>query len=150
MDTPLPGGGVATGLCGITLATVLAVCTVADLRSRIVPNRALAAGAVVALAAIVLADPGALSGRAGAAAGAGCFLLAPALISPGSIGMGDVKLAALLGLYLGPSVVTALLAAFLAGTLTGSMMLIRHGPAARRMAIPFAPYLALGGVLSFV
>jgi leader peptidase (prepilin peptidase)/N-methyltransferase len=66
--------------------------------------------------------------------------------------MGDVKLAALLGLYLGPSVATALLLAFGAGTLTGSVMLIRHGPSARHMAIPFAPYLglgALGAVLTF-
>jgi leader peptidase (prepilin peptidase)/N-methyltransferase len=77
-------------------------------------------------------------------------LLAPALLRPGSMGIGDVKLAAVLGLYLGAAVVAALLVAFLAGTVTGVVMLVRHGPRARRMAIPFVPYMALGALVAIV
>jgi leader peptidase (prepilin peptidase)/N-methyltransferase len=148
MGTALPGSGAAAFAGGASLALVLAICIVADLRARVVPNAALAAGASVALVLIVLAEPGALGGRALAAVAAGGFLLVPALLRPGSMGMGDVKLAAALGLYLGAAVAAALLVAFLAGTVTGLVMLVRHGPQARRMAIPFVPYLALGAVVA--
>jgi leader peptidase (prepilin peptidase) / N-methyltransferase len=150
MGTALPGSGAAALIGAAALALVLATCTVADLRARMVPNDALAAGAAAALVLIVLAEPGALGGRAIAAAGAGGFLLAPALLRPGSIGIGDVKLAAVLGLYLGAAVVAALLVAFLAGTVTGVVMLVRHGPRARKMAIPFVPFMALGALVAIV
>jgi leader peptidase (prepilin peptidase)/N-methyltransferase len=148
MGTALPGSGFAVLAGGVSLAIVLAICTVADLRARVVPNAALAAGACVALVLIVLAEPGALGGRALAAVAAGGFLLAPTVLRPGSMGMGDVKLAAVLGLYLGAAVAAALLVAFLAGTVTGLVMLVRHGPQARRMAIPFVPYMALGALVA--
>jgi leader peptidase (prepilin peptidase)/N-methyltransferase len=64
------------------------------------------------------------------------------------MGIGDVKLAAVLGLYLGAAVAAALLVAFLAGTVTGVVMLALHGPRARRMAIPFVPYMALGALVA--
>jgi leader peptidase (prepilin peptidase)/N-methyltransferase len=133
---------------GIALAAMLAVCTVADLRSRVVPNRALAAGAAAAVVLTLVCDPGSLGPRVLAAIGAGGFLLAPALLSPGSMGMGDVKLAAVLGLYLGAAVAFALLVAFLAGTVTGGVLVLRHGRAARKMAIPFVPYMALGAAIA--
>jgi leader peptidase (prepilin peptidase)/N-methyltransferase len=150
MGTALPGSGAAALIGAAALALVLATCTVADLRARMVPNAALAAGAAAALVLIVIAEPGALWGRAIAAAGAGGFLLAPALLRTGSIGIGDVKLAAVLGLYLGAAVAAALLVAFLAGTVTGVVMLVRYGPRARRMAIPFVPYMALGALVAIV
>jgi leader peptidase (prepilin peptidase)/N-methyltransferase len=148
MGTALPGSGSAALAAGVALALVLATCTVADLRARVVPNAALVAGASVALVLIVVAEPGALAARGLAAIGAGAFLLAPALLRPGSMGLGDVKLAAVLGLYLGAAIVAALLVAFLAGTVTGVAMLVRHGPRARRMAIPFVPYMALGALVA--
>lgn len=144
MGSASPADPVAPAVMAVTLAIVLAVCSVSDLRTRTVPNRALLAGALTAAATLALLDPAELPARALWALGAGGFLLCPALISPGSMGLGDVKLAGLLGLYLGGEVITALLAAFLAGTLAGLLMLIRHGIAARKMAIPFVPYLALG------
>jgi leader peptidase (prepilin peptidase)/N-methyltransferase len=63
------------------------------------------------------------------------------------MGMGDVKLAGVMGLYLGSSVLPALLVGFLSGSLVGAAMLARHGAAARKMGVPFAPFLALGGVV---
>ncbi len=130
------------------MTAMLAVCVASDLRDRTVPNAALAAGALAAVALSLATDPAVLGARALWAAAAGCFLLAPAVLKPGSMGMGDVKLAAVLGLYLGPAVTTALLAAFIAGSIAGLLLAVRHGRAARRMAIPFAPYLALGALVA--
>jgi leader peptidase (prepilin peptidase)/N-methyltransferase len=81
---------------------------------------------------------------AGSAAGA--LLLPVALARPAGLGMGDVKLAVLLGLYLGAAVAPALLVAFGGGALLGLGLVVRHGLAARARAVPFAPFLALGGV----
>ena len=131
-----------------SLLAVLAVCALTDLRDRTVPDAAVAAGCAAALVACALSDPSLLDDRIAAALGAGVFLLAPAIAWPGSMGLGDVKLAAMLGLFLGAAVVTALLVAFLAGTLAGAVLFFRHGSAARKMTIPFVPYLALGAALS--
>jgi leader peptidase (prepilin peptidase)/N-methyltransferase len=62
------------------------------------------------------------------------------------MGLGDVKLAAVLGVYLGPAVVEALLAAFIAGSLAGLAILARPGWEARSRTNPIAPFLALGGL----
>lgn len=148
MGSVSPADPVASAVLAASLAIVLAVCSVSDLRSRTVPNRALLAGAAIATATPALLDPAALGANALWALGAGGFLLCPALLWPGSMGLGDVKLAALLGLYLGDAVVAALLAAFAAGTLGGFLMLIRHGLAARKMAIPFVPFMALGAAVA--
>jgi len=130
------------------MTAMLAVCVRSDLRERIIPNSAIAAGAIAAIAIAAATDPGEIGARALCAAAAGGFLLAPALSKPRSMGMGDVKLAAVLGLFLGPAVVTAMLVAFFAGSLAGLQLAIRHGRAARTMAIPFAPFLALGALVA--
>jgi leader peptidase (prepilin peptidase)/N-methyltransferase len=75
------------------------------------------------------------------------FLLLAALAYPAGMGMGDVKLAGVMGVYLGASVAPALLAAFLSGTVAGLVTIAREGTEARKKGIPFAPFLALGGVL---
>lgn len=79
---------------------------------------------------------------AGAAAVA--LLWAVALASPTGPGMGDVKLAGLMGLYLGGSLAPALLVGFGAAALAGLGLVLRHGLAARRRTVPLAPFLALG------
>ncbi len=132
----------------IALAAVLLACTAMDLRSRTVPNRVVAAGAALALALFVVAAPEFLAGRLLAAFMAAGFLLVPALARSDAMGLGDVKLAGMLGLYLGYAVVTALLVAFVAGSLAGAVLFIRHGIAARRMTIPFVPYLAFGATVA--
>src|ERR687888_495816 len=71
-----------------------------------------------------------------------------ALACPRGLGMGDAKLAAVMGLYLGWSVAPALLVAFGAGAVAGSLLVAREGALARRRAIPFAPFLALGGLVA--
>jgi leader peptidase (prepilin peptidase)/N-methyltransferase len=127
--------------------SVLVAVTLTDLARRVIPNRVLLAGAVVGLAIIVATDPGSLAGRAIAAAGAGGFLLLGAVSDRDGMGMGDVKLAAVMGLYLGRAVVPALLVAFAAGALVGLAIIAREGGGARNRALPFAPFLALGGIV---
>ena len=67
-------------------------------------------------------------------AGAAAFLamLLIALAYPAGMGMGDVKLAGVMGLYLGAAVIPALLSAFLAGTVVGLGVMVRQGPGARK------------------
>jgi prepilin signal peptidase PulO-like enzyme (type II secretory pathway) len=79
--------------------------------------------------------------------GAALFLFLPMLISSEAMGMGDVKLAALLGAALGKSVVAALFVGLLAGGAYGLVVFAREGLAARRKAIAFGPFLALGGLV---
>ena len=94
--------------------------------------------------------PGDLPELAIAGTGAFTFLLVAALIRPGGMGMGDVKLAGVMGLYLGLSVIPALLVAFLSGSVVGIAMMARGGIGERKSAVPFAPFLALGGIVALL
>jgi prepilin signal peptidase PulO-like enzyme (type II secretory pathway) len=66
------------------------------------------------------------------------------------MGLGDVKLAAVLGLYLGRGVLAALLLAFFSGSLFGLALIARHGWAARWRTIPFVPFISLGALAVLV
>jgi leader peptidase (prepilin peptidase)/N-methyltransferase len=131
-----------------SLLALLALVTVTDLRSRLVPDLALAVGLAVAVPLCLLSDPGSVPGRLIAAAGAGGFFLAAALVRPGGMGLGDVKLATVIGFYLGARVVDAVAIAFAAGSVAGLLIVARHGWSARRRTIPFAPCLALGALVA--
>ncbi len=143
-------GEVAELALGICLCAVLVTVTLTDLERGVIPNVVLIAGAVVGVGIVAADDPASFGERAIAAAGAGGFLLVAALAYPGGMGMGDVKLAALLGLYLGDAVVAALVAAVLTGALVGIAVLISQGSGARKRAIPFGPFLALGGIVGLL
>ena len=132
---------------GLVLCTVLVVVTVTDLERRVIPNPVLLAGAVVGVGIAAATDPGSLGERALAAAGAGGFLFLVALAYPRGMGMGDVKLVAVMGLYLGRAVAPAVLIGFAAGALVGVILIARRGIAARKQAVPFGPFLALGGIV---
>jgi leader peptidase (prepilin peptidase)/N-methyltransferase len=133
---------------GIALVLTLVPVTFIDLDHRIIPNRIVGPSAVVALVILALTDVDALPDHLIAAAAAGGFFLLAALAYPRGMGMGDVKLAALLGLYLGSSVAPALLAAMLSGTLVGGAIIARKGVAeGRKTAVPFGPFLALGALV---
>lgn len=132
---------------GLVLCTLLLTVTLTDLELRLIPNAILIAGAVVGLALALVDDPGGVPDRLIAAAIAGGLLLIVALVYPRGMGMGDVKLVAVMGLYLGRAVAPAMLIAFAAGALVGIALIVRDGAAARKRAVPFGPFLALGGVL---
>jgi Flp pilus assembly protein protease CpaA len=130
----------------LVFIAMLATVTVTDLRERRIPNRVLGAAAAPGLPLLALADPGTLPERLVAALVAGGLFLALALGRPGGFGLGDVKLIATMGLFLGPAVTGAVLIALIAGTLYGAALFARHGSAAARLTLPFAPFLAVGAV----
>lgn len=135
---------------GLIFVTMLATVTLTDLERRLIPNRILLVGAVAAVAVAAIGDPGSLPARLVAAAGAGGLLFLAALAYPKGMGLGDVKLAATMGLFLGRDVIPAIFVALLAGSLVGLAMIAREGAAARKRAIPFGPFLALGGVVGLL
>ena len=128
-------------------AMLIAVADI-DLEHRIVPNRILLPMAVYGVAASAVVRTDMLPELLIAGAAAFTFLLLAALIHPAGMGMGDVKLAGVMGLYLGAAIAPALLIAFLSGSIVGVAILVRHGARGRKQAVPFAPFLALGAVVA--
>jgi leader peptidase (prepilin peptidase) / N-methyltransferase len=132
----------------VLFVAVLVAVSVIDVKQRLIPNRIVLPAAAVVLAARTIVHPSVVWLVAGA--GAAAFLLAAALARPGGMGMGDVKLALLLGVAVGRSVPLALIVALVAALVPSLVLLVRHGRAGRTMGIPFAPFLALGGVVALI
>jgi leader peptidase (prepilin peptidase)/N-methyltransferase len=126
--------------------TVLVAVSVIDLQHRIIPNRIVLPAAAIVLAANTLREPSVQWALAGA--GAFVFLLTAALIYPAGMGMGDVKLALLMGVALGKTVPVALMTGMIATMVPSVVLFARHGAKARKMGIPFGPFLALGSVVA--
>jgi leader peptidase (prepilin peptidase)/N-methyltransferase len=124
----------------------LVVVTATDLERRIVPNRVVlpAAAAVFALQMVSHLSPEWALGAVGAAG----FLFLAALAVPGGMGMGDVKLALLIGALLGRTTPVAILLGLLLALVPSAVLFARHGTSARRLAIPLAPFLAAGAVVA--
>jgi leader peptidase (prepilin peptidase)/N-methyltransferase len=137
-------------LLALPFCALLAIVTITDLDRRVVPNRALAAAAATAVAVAAASDPASLPERVAAAALGGGALLPIALARPDGLGMGDVKLVAVIGLYLGAAAAVAVFVAFAGGTLAGAVLVVRDGAAARRRPLPFAPFLAAGGLVGLL
>jgi leader peptidase (prepilin peptidase)/N-methyltransferase len=134
----------------LPLAAVLVAVAAIDLDLQIIPNKIVYPAAVWGVISALLIRAGDTPELLAWGAGAFGFLLLAALARPGGMGMGDVKLAGVMGLYLGSSVLPALLIAFLAGSLYGGVMMARHGVAARKMGVPFGPFLAVGGLIALL
>ena len=141
----------AEGAAEVALACaflfVLAIITLTDLEHRIIPNVGLWPASIAAVALVALADAGDLPQHLLAAAIGGGVLLLVSLAYPRGMGMGDVKLAFVMGLFLGRAVAPALLIGFAAGAIYGVALIARHGSEARKQAVPFGPFLAFGGVV---
>lgn len=135
---------------GLVFVATLAAITLTDLELRLIPNRILLVSAIAGVALAACLDPSSLPERAIASAAAGGLLFAIAFAYPRGMGMGDVKLAAVMGLYLGRSVAPALLIGFAAGSVFGLALIARHGAAARKQTVPFGPFLALGGLIGLL
>jgi|SRR5579859_1030662 len=134
---------------GLALVAILVPVTLIDFDHRIIPNRITLPAAVAAVALGAATRPAGLPEQLIAGAAAGGFLLVFVLAYPRGMGMGDVKLAAVLGLYLGRSVAFAVLAAVTVGTVVGAVVMARLGVTrGRKTAVPFGPFLALGGLLA--
>ena len=125
---------------------VLVAVSAIDLEHRIIPNRIVLPAFAVVVVANTLRDPS--PKWILAALGASGFLLVAALIYPAGMGMGDVKLALLMGAALGAPVGVALMAGMTAAMVPGIVLFARYGSKARKMGIPFGPFLALGSVVA--
>jgi leader peptidase (prepilin peptidase)/N-methyltransferase len=134
---------------GLILVTALVPIVLIDLERRLIPNVITAPAAVAALVAGLALDLDGVPEQLIAGAAAGGFFLLAALAYPRGMGMGDVKLAGVLGLCLGRAVAPALMIALLSGVLVGGVVIARLGTrVGRKTAVPFGPFLALGGLVA--
>jgi leader peptidase (prepilin peptidase)/N-methyltransferase len=135
-------------ILGIVLVLLLVPITLIDLDTQIIPNKITYPGVVAGVIIVALTDLDSLPENLISAFAAGLFLFIPWFLRPGGMGLGDVKLAFMLGIYLGRAVAPALMAALISGSLIGAIIIARYGAAkGRKMKIPFGPYLALGGLV---
>jgi leader peptidase (prepilin peptidase)/N-methyltransferase len=147
----LVGCVLAFGLSLRTAAAAIAcgtfvVVTATDIERRIVPNRVVlpAAAAVLVLNTVWHPSPEWAIGALGAAG----FLFIAALAYPGGMGMGDVKLALLIGALLGRTTPVGIMLGLFLALIPSLFLFARHGTGARKLAIPFAPFLAAGAVIA--
>ena len=131
-------------------AAVLVVLGAIDLEHRIIPNRIVLPATAIVLVAHIAISPGRALELVLAPLAAAAFLFAPNLFNKSAIGMGDVKLALLLGAGLGWGVIDALLAGFVAILPFAITMLVRGGQEARKAALPLGPFLAFGGLVILI
>ena len=128
------------------VAALIALAAI-DFDHRLLPNKIVYPLAAYGVIATLLVDRDDLVENLAAGAGAFLFLLAAVLAYPRGMGMGDVKLGGAMGLFLGLSVIPALLAAFLSGSVVGLAIIAREGAAGRKKAVPFGVFLAFGGIV---
>jgi leader peptidase (prepilin peptidase)/N-methyltransferase len=140
-------GADADAALGAFCCAVLVVLSAIDIDRHLLPNRIVLPSAAVALAAHIAIAPGQSLEWTLGAVGASAALGLPLLVAPNGMGLGDVKLALLLGAWLGQAVIPALFLAFVASLPLSLYLLARHGSAARKHAFPFGPFLALGAIV---
>jgi prepilin signal peptidase PulO-like enzyme (type II secretory pathway) len=134
-------------LVGAIFCAVVTLLTATDLEWRLIPNVVVLPATGVLLAAQIALYPDRTLEWILAALFAALFFFVPLLVFPMGMGMGDVKLAALLGAVLGKSVAAAILVGLLTGAAYSIYVLVREGMSARKKAIAYGPFLAFGGVL---
>jgi leader peptidase (prepilin peptidase)/N-methyltransferase len=135
---------------GLVLVTFLVPIAVIDIDLKIIPNKLTAPAAVLAVVLGAVLEPSYLPEQLIAGAGALLFFYLPALIHRKGMGMGDVKLAAVLGLYLGRAVAPGLFIALFLGIAGGAAIIAMKGMSeGRRTKVPFGPFLAAGGLIAF-
>ena len=139
----------AEKVLGLVLITVLARLTITDLEHRRIHNSLMLAAAFVAVVVGLAMHPSGLLGQLAWSAGTFAFMLFFAVVSRGGLGMGDVKLGGVLGLFLSRYVVFAVAIGLLASSAYGVSLMARHGlSVGRKTAIPLGPFLAFGGVVA--
>jgi leader peptidase (prepilin peptidase) / N-methyltransferase len=136
---------------GIVLVLLLVPVTLIDLDHHLIPNKITYPGFVLGVVLIAVLDTDSIVEHLIASAAAGGFLFLAWFFYPRGMGMGDVKLAFVLGIYLGRAVAPAMFVAFIAGALVGGLVIARKGVKdGRKAGIPFGPWLALGGVVGLL
>jgi len=134
----------------LVLAFALVGISSIDLRYRIIPDRITLPLAVAGLVLAAVLRPSDLPELLLSAFGAGLFLLVAALLSPSGMGIGDVKLAFVLGLYVGSSVVIAIIIGLVGPVVPMILLLPRYGTRVRKLHLALGPFLALGGMVALL
>jgi leader peptidase (prepilin peptidase)/N-methyltransferase len=138
-------------LLGLALVAVLVPVTLTDIEHRLIPNRITGPGAAAAIVIGLLTHPSGVGVQLAAGLGGFLFLFLFAVAFRGALGMGDVKLGGVIGLYLSGSVVVAMVAGVLAGGVGGLTVLARSGvKAGVKTKIAYGPYLAFGGIVGLL
>ena len=143
-------GGSGGLISALLLAFALVGLTSIDLRYRILPDRITLPLGVAGLAIATVRDPSDLPELLIAAFAAGGFLLIAALLSPSGLGMGDVKLAFVLGIFLGRSVTVAIVVGLISSAVPAILLMLIHGRKARKMHLALGPFLAFGGMVALL
>jgi leader peptidase (prepilin peptidase) / N-methyltransferase len=137
----------AHGVIGAGFAATLVILAAIDIQYRVIPNKIVLPAAAAVLVLQVAFYPDSAGEWVGASLGAALFLFLPLLVFPAGLGMGDVKLALLLGAMLGRDVIPALLVGFLSLWPVAIYLIAMHGWEARKEKVPLGPSLAFGGIL---
>ncbi len=151
------GSSMHTVAPGMVFMSILVAVTFIDLDHKIIPNAITYPGVPIGVAMSIGLGPEPRFASQShwwievlvATVAAAAFLLIAAIIQPGGMGLGDVKLAAVMGAFLGAPVAVAMFAGFIFGLIPSIFLIIRHGKKARKMAIPFGPFLAGGAVVGW-
>jgi len=143
-------GLTAQALVGSLFAAILVYVAAFDISYRLIPNRVVLPAAAIVLGLQIAVHPGQSAEWIIASAAAAGFFLVMALVYPAGLGMGDVKLALLLGAALGSAVIGAIFVGTLGAAVFGGVLILRGGPEARKRAIAFGPFLAAGGILALL
>lgn len=133
---------------GAYFCAVLVVLSAIDVERRILPDLIVLPSFVLVLGANIALHPDQWVEYLGSALGASLFLFIALVVYPRGMGMGDVKLALLLGAGLGKVVGVGLMLGMVAALAASTILFVRHGLAARKMAIPFGPFLAFGAIVA--
>ena len=134
-------------LPALLLVSTLVAIFYIDLDHYIIPNVIVLPVAAIGLAANVAIVPERWLEFLAAGLLSATFFFIVALVKPGGMGMGDVKLAGMLGFFLGKAVLVGLFLGFLIGAVVG-VALMAAGVKGRKSRIPFGPFLAAGAVVA--
>jgi leader peptidase (prepilin peptidase)/N-methyltransferase len=134
-------------ILAVYFSCVLVVLSAIDLERRVLPNRIVVPSTILVLAARIALEPARAREWLVAGAAAFAFFFVIALVYPSGLGLGDVKLAALLGVGLGAAVIPAFAIGMTAAAVYSIALLLRHGPKARKVTIAYGPFLAFGALV---
>jgi leader peptidase (prepilin peptidase) / N-methyltransferase len=137
-------------LPALLLTALVVPAALIDLNHRIIPNAINIPGAFLVYAFAFSAQPDRWLELLLGGVGCMLFLGIAWVVSPKGMGLGDVKMALMIGLGLGKYAFVAMFAGFVVSTLLSAFLLVRYGAKARKMGFPFGPFLAFGTVVALL
>jgi leader peptidase (prepilin peptidase)/N-methyltransferase len=144
----LQWGWSGRALVNAYFCAALVVLSAIDVERRILPDLIVLPSFVIVLASNIALEPDRSVEWVAASLGASLFLFLALVAYPKGMGMGDVKLALLLGAALGKAVSVGMMVGMLSALVFSVFLFAQHGMGARKMYIPFGPFLAFGALVA--